>query len=98
MLDEDKYMGATAFSITELDSYANMPVVRNQYFIVSDTIMTADVSSFSPEYEKRQISLVDAAAQYDCPYPGMFYIIVIRNILHVPSMANNLISPLMMIE
>jgi hypothetical protein len=41
---------------------------------------------------------VDAAVQYDCPYDGQSYILVIRNALHVPSMKNTLIPPFMLRE
>ena len=42
--------------------------------------------------------IVDAAVQYDCPYDGQTYILVIRNALHVPSMRNNLLPPFILRE
>ena len=98
VLVEDKSMGDTTFSRTKLDSHENMHVVGKHYFIVSDTGKTADVSAFSTNYEKRQIKLVNTVLQYECIYLGMSYIIVIRNALHVTSMANNLILTFMMKE
>jgi hypothetical protein len=86
-------------SRTELDSHANMPVVGRHAFIISDTGRVADVNAFTPDYEPMQLSIVDAAIQYDCPYDGQSYILVIRNTLvHVPSMKNNLMPPLVMRE
>jgi hypothetical protein len=42
-------------SRTELDSHANMPVVR-----------TADVKAYTPDYDSMQIRIVDAAVKYGC--------------------------------
>ena len=64
-------------SRTELDSHANMPVVGRHALIISDTGRIADVNAFTPDYEPMQLSIVDAAIQYDCPYDGQSYILVI---------------------
>jgi hypothetical protein len=48
----------------------NMPVVGRHAFIISDTGQVADVNAFTPDYEPMQLSIVDAAIQYDCPYDG----------------------------
>ena len=85
-------------SRTELDSHANMPVVGRNAYIISDTGRIADVNPFTPDYDSMQISIVDAAIRYDCPYNGRSYILVIRNALFVPSMKNNLIPPFVMRE
>jgi hypothetical protein len=85
-------------SKTELDSHANMPVVGRHAFIISDTGQVAKVNAFTPDYDPMQLSTVDAAIQYDCPYDGHTYILVLRNALHVPSMKNNLIPPFVMRE
>ena len=44
-----------------------------------------------------QVKIVDAAVKYECLYTGQEYALIIRNALHVPSMANNLI-PLFMLR
>ena len=85
-------------SRTELDSHANMPVVGQNAYIISDTGRIADVNPFTPDYDSMQISIVDAAVRYDCPYNDRSYILVIRNALFVPSMKNNLIPPFVMRE
>ena len=58
----------------------------------------AEVNAFTPDYDPMQLSIVDAAIQYDCPYDGQTYILVIQNALHVLSMKNNLIAPFVMRE
>jgi hypothetical protein len=80
-------------SRTELDSHANMPVVGRHAYLISDTGRVADVSPFTPDYSSMQLRIVDAAVQYNCPYDGESYILVIRNALYVPSMKNNLLPP-----
>jgi len=85
-------------SRTELDSHANMPVVGQNAYIISDTGRIADVNPFTPDYDSMHVSIVDAAIRYDCPYDGRSYILVIRNALFVPSMKNNLIPPFVMRE
>lgn len=96
---EDPGPGAnTTESRTDLDSHANMPVVGQNTYILSDTGKTADVSPFTPDYEPMEISIVDAAILYQCPYSGKDFILVLRNALHVPSMRNNLIPPFILRE
>jgi hypothetical protein len=80
-------------SRTEFDSHANMPVVGRHAYIISDTGKIADVSPFTPDYKSMEIPIVDAAVQYEDPYDGKEYILVIRNALYVPSMKNNLLPP-----
>jgi hypothetical protein len=75
-----------------------MPVVGCNAYVISKTGRTTEVSAYSPECEPKRIELVDAAVQYDCPYNGKTYILVIRNALHVPAMQTNLILPFMMRE
>ena len=42
--------------------------------------------------------IVDAAVQYDSPYDGKMYILVLWNAIHAPSMTNNLLPLFMMRE
>ena len=83
---------------TELESHANMQVVGQSCYILSDSGTFVEVNAFSPDYETKNIPIVDAGVQYDCPHSMMTYILVIRNALHVTSKTNNLIPPLMMQE
>jgi hypothetical protein len=86
-------VGNDEHSRAELDSHANMPVVGRNAYVISDTGKVADVSPFTPDYKSMQIKVVDAAVQYECPYTGTSYILVLRNALHVPSMRHNLLPP-----
>ena len=75
-----------------------MPVVGQHAYVISDTGKMADVTPYTPDYEPMQVLIVDAAVQYDCPYSGQSYILVIHNALHVPMMRNNLLPPFMLRE
>ena len=74
---------------TEPDSHANMPVVGSHAYVISDTGRIVDVNLFTPEYNSTQVHIVYAVVQYECPYTGETYLLVIRNASHVPSMKNN---------
>ena len=56
------------------------------------------MNAYNPQHGTMEIPIVDAAVQYDCPYSGKPYILVIRNALHVPNMNNHLIPPFIMRE
>ena len=85
-------------STTELDSHANMTVVGLDAYVISETGRTAVIQPYSPDYDIKDIPIVHAAVQYDCPYNGDSYVLVIRNALHVQSMKHNLIPPFLMRE
>ena len=72
-----------------------MPVVGQNFYILSDSGSFAEVNAFSPDYETKNIPIVDAAVRYDQPHSMMTYILVIRDTLHITSMTNNLIPPFM---
>ena len=94
----DKNLELMIESSIELDSHANMPVVGDSGYIISDTGDTSDVNAYSPEYESRKIKIVDAALQYESQHDGKISILVLRNALYAPYMKNNLIPPLIMRE
>ena len=71
-------------------------MVGRHAYIISDTGKVADVNPFIPDYNSTQVDIVDAVVQYECPYNGETYILVIRNTLYIPSMKNNLIPPFVM--
>ena len=93
MTDDAKFGGTR----TELDSHANMAVV-GKYVYVLKTGDTVEVNPFTPKYKAITARVVDAAIRYDCPYEGQSYILIIRNVIHVPSMENNLIPPFLLRE
>ena len=75
-----------------------MPMVGMHATIIPDTGRIADVSPYTLDYKSMQVKIVDAAVKYECPYMGQEYVLIIRNALHVPGMANNLIPPFMLRE
>jgi hypothetical protein len=66
-------------SRTDLDSYANMPVVGSGAHVLVDHNRTCGVSPYSSDYEPMQVPLVDASVRYD--RDGRVYILLIRNAL-----------------
>ena len=82
----------------ELNAHANMPVVGQNCYILSESVNFAEVNALSPIYKTKKIPIVDAAVQYNCTHSIMTYILVIWNALHVTSMTNNPPSPFMMQE
>ena len=82
----------------ELDSHANMPVVRREALVVEQSGKMVEVSPFTPDYKPIKVEVVNAVIQYDSPLDGREYILVIQNAIRVPSMSNNLIPPFIMRE
>ena len=78
---------------TELDSHANMTVVGQNSYIVMDTGKLAEVNPYNPDYKSMRLPIVDATLQYDCPYSGDVFILVVRNAIFVKFMNNNLLPP-----
>ena len=77
----------------ELDSHANMPVVVQNCYILSDSGNFVEFNAFSPDHKTKKIPILGTAVQYDCLHSMMTYILVIRNAVHVTSMTNNLTPP-----
>ena len=44
------------------------------------------------------VPIVDAAVAYDCPFTNVTYILIVRNVLYVPSMTHNLTPPFILRE
>ena len=85
-------------SRTELDSHANMPVIRKNASILSIIGETVDVAPFTPDYRPVRVEFVDAALKYECCCSGKTKFLIFRRGLHVPSMSNNLLPPFMLRE
>ena len=85
-------------SRTEFDTHANMAVIGKHAYILAKSGKTVDVSPFTPNYKPMSAPIVDAALQYDDPFTGKQYILVVRNAIHVPLMSNNLLPPFMLRE
>ena len=61
----------------KLDSHANMAVIGRHAHILSTSDRTVEVNAFTPEHATIKAPLVDAALQYDSPYNGKSYILVV---------------------
>ena len=86
-------------STTELDSHANMIVVGAQATIIQQSGRSAEVRAFSNECSTlEKIPIIDAVVAYGCPHVMKTYFLIVRNALHVPSMAHNLVPPFVMRE
>ena len=57
-----------------------------------------NVAPFTPDYKPMTVPLVDVTLQYDNPYEGKAYILVMLNVLLVPVMENNVIAKFMLQE
>ena len=93
---DDSEMNTDEESRTELDSHANIAVIGRHAYILAETGKMVEVNLFTPTYKPIEAPIVDAALQYDSPYDGKSYILVVRNALRVPSMCNNLLPPFML--
>ena len=81
-------------SFTELEVHANMVVVGKQAFVFSHSGQYANVQAFAGEVKGLQkVPIVDAVIAYDCPSSGETYLLVVQNVLCVPTMEINLIPP-----
>ena len=85
-------------SRTELDSYANMPVVGREALVVEQSGKMVEVSPFTPDSKPIKVEVVNAMIQYDSPLNGKEYMLGIQNARRVPSMSINLIPPFIMRE
>ena len=86
-------------SRTELDSHANMVVFGRNSIVIAESGRYAEVNPFTPDLDSlKRVPIVDAAIAYDCPYSLKTYILVARNVLHVPTMEHNLVPPFIMRE
>ena len=82
---------------THLDSHANIAVCGKYCRVVADTGFKADITAFSNEVgQMLEVPIVDALILYENPSSGERFLLVVRNVLHVPSMNHNLIPPFAM--
>ena len=91
--------GGAIISRTELDSHANMCVVGKHCIIISRSGKTINVGTFSPSAGSLSaVPIVNAAIAYDCKRTNQTYLLVLRNVLYVPEMEENLILPFILRE
>ena len=87
----------TADPRAELDSHANIAVLRKYTYIFESTGKTCNVKPFMDDLGMvTDIPVVDGALAYDCPYTRETRILIIHNALCIKSMETNLIPPFIM--
>ena len=65
---------------SELESHANMVVLGKDCFIFESTGKTCNVEHFNADLGvATNITIVDVALAYECPYTNETYILIIRN-------------------
>ena len=95
---DDLEMSTNEESRSELDSNVNTAIIGKHAYILTEKGKMVEVDLFTPTYKPIEAPIVDAALQYDSPYDGKSYILVVRNTLHIPLMCNNLLPPFMLQE
>ena len=76
-----------------------MIVAGSECTVFDDTGKTCTVNSFSESAGRLEnIKIVDAVIAYDCPYKCKTYLLLMRNVLHIPELPLNLLPPLIMRE
>ena len=83
-------------SSLELYSHAGSPVVGSEALIVRTHDRKVRVNGFTSELVSKTVDVVDAAVAYECEFTGKVLIMVIRNVLYIKEMKNNLLSPFIM--
>lgn len=74
-----------------------MVLGKYAHFIASSRCMVK-VQPFSPNYNVEMIEIVDASVLHECPFSENMVVFVIKDILHVIEMDNNLILPFIIRE
>ncbi len=81
-------------SITELDSHANMAVVGRDCMIIAKSGHHANVTPFSGDLSvMEKVEIGDVTVAYNDSYSLETYLLVMRNVLLIPSMDHNLLPP-----
>ncbi len=86
-------------NMTELDSHANMSVAGGGTTVIAKSGHFATVTPFSPDLPVlEKVEIGDAAMCYDDPVSLRNYILVMRNVLLIPTMSHNLLPPFLVRE
>ena len=90
-------LSSNAESRLELDSHADSPVLGRDATIVMKTGRFVSVRGFTDELGAPiRVPVVSGVIAYECKLTGKKYLLHVRNSLHIPSMNNHLIPPIMM--
>ena len=72
---------------TDLDSHTNMVFLGSNYSVFESTRSTRNVQPLNSDFGMaKHDPIVDGALGRDFPHKDKFYVLAIRNALHVPSM------------
>ena len=75
-----------------MDSHANICVLGKHCYILSESGMNVDLGVFVESTGGlNQVPIVDAMLAYDCRRTNQVYLLVLRNILYIEIMEDNLI-------
>ena len=86
-------------SKSELDLHTNMIVLGNNCFVLEWYGKSFAVNPLNYCLESfKDVSIIDAAISYYCPYSPECYILIFQNALYLPDMKDNLLSPFIMRE
>ena len=76
-----------------------MIVAGSKCTVFDDTGRTCTVTSFSESVRRLEnMRIVDTVVAYDCPFKCKTYLLLMRNVLHIPELPLNLLRPLIMRE
>ncbi len=88
-----------ALGATKIGSHANMAVVGSNCTIIATSGCYANVTPFSSNLPTMDmVEIGDAAIAYDDPILHVTYLLVIQNVLLIPTMNHNLIPPFFLRE
>jgi hypothetical protein len=92
---EGTSMGSyAALGATELDSHANMAVAGSNCTIMATSGRYANVTPFSSNLPTMDmVEIRDAANAYGNPILHVTYLLVMQNVLLIPTMDHNMIPP-----
>ena len=90
----------SGLSATKLDSHANnMAVARTEMTIIAHSGTFAILTPFSKDLPAMDmVEIGDPAMCFDDPILLVLYILVMKNVLLIPSMGHNLIPPFLIWE
>ena len=85
----------------EMDSHANMCVLGKHCYLLTklETAQTVSVGVFSKSArDLNNVPIVDTMLANDCERTNQVYLLVLRNVLYIESMNDNLIPPFILRE
>jgi hypothetical protein len=86
---------ASQLSRSEMDSHADTCVVGSEALIVYDFKRPVNVTGFDPSKGSvKNLNIVTAAVAYDDPNNGQTLILILHQVIHVPTISHNLVNPI----